>query len=541
MKLIYFLLPILIIATDNNLSTTLDDVNSLLTDIETDKEIILQSIEYDDDQPFQISLNRITEKVKDGKQKIEKYDLNLALINKKKVEIKSSKNKMTIKMVTDGGKFIQKFEDEKPKGSVNTLEILCLDIDAARDLKELLETAINLAQEEWEASINLPETIVELKLWMSEYIADVQNKDKTHQQTISNHAEYEDYLILNVGQTGKEDNIYTLSIGDLEEKSMKVSPSGEVVKLDLKTSKNKKYIVVDHPEKGRSFNNNMSLFFTDATQAIEFSKGMETAIQIANTIKENREESYETCSMCKEELSKAISSYEGKNWKTTMDANCTTELNFMKAGKEDVETYRFNWADMTAGSIKMDYNTSELKLTVNVSNKAKYVTKEVNGEIKGYQNKIELLFNNMESFRKAKAQVVDAIDNCELDLSSESINWTDELFSKNSPINEMNQTISMEDGDECSLIFTSSKTDSDKSYTYEYNLYDLDSKRVKMKISGSKLQLELVTRSNEKIITRTNQDGKLEYVNKIVMDFDNITNLRTAGMTMEELIDGCKE
>lgn len=542
MKLIYLILTLIVMPTDYNLTTTLDEVNALLSDIETDKELILQSIGYDDNQPFQVILTRITEKIKDGKQKVEKYDLNLALINKKSVEIESSKNKMSIKMVTDGGKFIQKMEDEKPKGPVNTIEILCLDIDAARSLKELLEKAINLAQEEWEASINLPETITELKSWMSGYITDVTDKDESHQQTISNHDEFEDYLVLNVRPSGKEENItYTFSLGDIDEKSMKVSPSGEVVKLDLKTTSNKKYIVVDHAEKGRSFDNNMSLFFSDATQAIEFTKGAEIAIGIANTIKDNRVESYESCTMCKEGLSQAISSYEDKNWKTQIDASCSPELTFTKVGKEEVETYRFNWADMTSGSLKMDYNTSELKLTVGVAEKAKYVTKLVNGEIKGYQNNIELLFNDLESFRKAKAQVNDAIDNCELDLSSASINWIDELFSSASPINEMNQTISMEDGDECSLIFTSSKEDSDKSFTYEYNLYDLDSKRVNMKISGSKLQLELTTQNNEKIITRTNQDGKLEYVNKIVMDFDNITNLRTAGITIEDLIKGCTE
>lgn len=541
MKFLTFLLPILLILTDNNLSTTLDEVNALLSDIETDKELILQSIEYDKNQPFQVSLNRITEKVKDGKQKIEKYDFNLALINKKKVEIKSSKNKMTIKMVTEGGKFIQKFEDEKPKGPVNTIEILCLDIDAARALKEHLESAINLAQEEWEASINLPETIGELKSWMSGYVADVPDKDKTHQQTFGNHPKYEDYLILNISQAGKENNIYTFSLGDLEDKSIKVSPIGEVVKLDLKTTSNKKYITVDHPEKGRSFDNSMSLFFTDATQAIEFSKGMEIAIKIANTIKDNREESYESCANCREELSKAVSAYEGKNWKTTMNTHCSSELTFMKVGKEDIETYRFNWADMNSRSIKMDYNSSELKLSVETADKDKFVTKMLNGEIKGYQSKVELLFNNIESFRKAEAQVHDAIDNCDLEIATESINWMDELFSAVTPINEVNQTISTEDGDECSVIFTSSKADSDKSNSYEFNLYDLDSKRVKLNISGSKLQLELVTKNNEKIITRSNQDGKLEYVNKVVIEFDNITNLRTAGITLEELIVGCKE
>jgi hypothetical protein len=542
MKLIYLFLSLIIISTDTNLTTTLDEVNALLSDIETDKELILQSIEYDEDKPFQVRLNRTTEKIKDGKQKVENYDLNLALINRKNVEIKSSKNKMSIKMVTDGGKFIQKIEDEEPKGPVNTLEILCQDIDAARSLKELLEKAIDLAREEWESSINLPGTITELKSWMSGYIADVSDGDKSHLQTMSNHPDFEDYLILNIRPAGHEDNMtYTFSLGDIEEKSMKVNPTGEVVKLDMKTTSNKKYIVADHAEKGRSFDNNLSLLFSDATKAIEFTKGVEMAIGIANTIKDNRVESYESCSMCKEGLSEAISTYGDEKWKTQMDASCSPELTYMKVEKDEVESYRFNWADMDSRSIKMDYNTSELKLTVGVADKAKYVTKLVNGEIKGYQNDIELLFNDLESFRKAKAQVSDAIDNCELDLSSASINWIDELFSSASPINEMNQTISMEDGDECSLIFTSSKEDSDKSFTYEYNLYDLDAKRVKMNISGSKLQLELVTKNNEKIITRTNQDGKLEYVNKMVMDFDNITNLRTAGMTLEDLIKGCIE
>ncbi len=184
---------------------------------------------------------------------------------------------------------------------------------------------------------------------------------------------------------------------------------------------------------------------------------------------------------------------------TLLDGDCRSLFTMTKGGKS--ENYAFRWSDLDVKRIKEDYGTNELKLTLETTGKRKFISKTVEEEIKGYQNKVDFYFNNLETFRKSSIQVMKIIESCELDLSPETVEWMDKLFSSQ-PINKMDQSISTED--DCSLIYTSSESEGDKSYTYEFNLYDLDSKRLSMKISKSKLQLDLNTNNKEKIITKMN-------------------------------------
>ncbi|NNF34785.1 MAG: hypothetical protein HKN68_11775 [Saprospiraceae bacterium] len=534
---ILLLTSLSIFEVDAQLSDLIAQANEQFSPIETDKEIINQEVVVDQEQPYNVELIRTTEKIKDGKQKVERYLFNIALLNENKVAIKSSKNKMLLKMETKGGKYIQRFEDEKSKGYTNVLEIQYVDIDDARSAKSTWEALIPVAKTDWTQAINLPKSLGDLKTWLRPYVGDVDMGKQVASQSLTESTIYDDYVNYEVSNLkGKEKReIYRFSLADIDNESLRVGPSGSTIKMDLKTEGNKK-LILKEDEDGTTFQNNLTIYFADAGSALEMSKGMEVVTAMAQLTADERIKSYETCEDCLGGFSEVINQYQGRKINTGLEGDCKSVLTLDKGGND--ESYEFRWADLDAKRVKQDFGTNEMKLTLETIGKRKFITKKAEGEIKGYQNKIEFYFNNLETFRKSGIQVKSIIESCDVDIMAESVTWMDELFSAGS-INKMDQSISNEE--ECSVIYTSGDAEGDKSYSYEFNLYDLDSKRINMKISKSKLQLEVNTNNKEKIITKTNQDGKLEYTNKVILDFDNLDNLRKAELSFVQLIGGCSE
>ena len=509
--------------------------NGQLDPIETDKEIISQEINSDEERPYNIEFVRAVEKVKDGKVKRETYVVNLALLNSKKVVIKSSKSQQLLKMETKGGKYIQRYEDGEPKGFTNVMEVQFKDIDGVREAQSIWEEIIERSISQWEEDISLPNTVADMKVWLQKYVVSVSMDKHDAFQSLSPHDQYEDYLTYEVSNLKNKDRqaLYTFSLADIEGNSLKASPSGSVMKLDIKSKGNKKYFIQED-QNGLSFSNNISLYFEDAASALECAKGIEAGIDLSKVIAEERNNQYEVCNDCLSEFMSAINEYNNNNISTELTADCISELNISKDDKS--EYYRFRWADINADRVQQQFGTKEMKLILETQDKSDYILKTADGEIKGYQDKLELYFNDLETFRKATKQVVKIIGNCELGLEPKSAEWIQELFSSN-VMNGIEQSLDL--ADDCSWEVSLSKEDGNKTDNYEFNIYDIDPNRMNLKVSKSKLQLELNTNRKEKIITKTNDEGKLEYTNKITLNFDSLDHLRIGAMTIHQLIGSC--
>ena len=538
MKVLLYLILIPFIL-DFSLSDSLDEITSSLEVIETDKELITQTLSYNEDAPFNIDLTRTTEKIKDGKQKVEMYSVNMALLNEKKVTIKTSKKEMLVIMESSRGKFIQVTEDNKPKGYTNKLEIQCIDIDAARDMKELLEIAIGEAQGEWEESINLPEELDALKSWLASHLSDVNMEKKTISQSLETDPNLADYILITTSDSKSDQSTsYYVPMAEIEANSLKASSSKEIITLDVKSKSNKKVFKESNSKKGDSFKNKMELTFEGASAALEFAKAIEKSITPAEEISTQRIESYAQCNDCMATLLQSVNAFQSEKMNAELIGECDARLTVTdNKGKE--EAFQFNWADMNHSSLKENFNSDNLSIKVNTLNKNKFITKYKEGEVSGYDDQLEFRFSELEEMRKSLLALSNVIENCDLTLANENIEWINDRWEESEPINKMNQTFVRSEEDDCSVTLTVSKDESDKTEHYEFNLNDINSESIKLKITGSKLQLEATTNKKEKVINKTDQDGKLEYTNKIVMVFGDINQLRVAEMTMKEEVEGC--
>ncbi len=517
---------------DFSLVVELQSINDLLTEIDNGKETITQELVYDENTPFDIQLVQKTTKQKDGKEKEEVYLFNLGLMAADNVELKTSKKELSVILKSKRGKFVNLITDGKDKGYGNEVKIYFDDIDVAREVKELLESAIPSAAEEWESSINLPEELAELQTWVSERISNVNYEKKTIIQDLSSHDEYEDYMILAANKNKKDDFTYFVGLGDLNPKSMKIKTGKEVV-LAIKTEKNRKTIL--QSGKGKTgFTNTVEFYFETPTEALELSKAIEKMSSHALEIRDTRIESYGFCDNCLEDVAAAINSYSGEK-SITSNATCNAEIEVTdKKGKKI--SYAFNWGDLDVRKMKESYGSGELTLKIETNQKQKFIIEHKEGELSGYNNKIEIPFSDLEFFRSFSPRIEQVIESCSPDITEQDMEYISETIEAAST-EKLSQVLAMES--DCKMLLSETINEGKKSMDYEINLYDLDKSKVELSISKNALKLNLRTKGKEKVIATTDHDGKSEFTEKFSLVFDNLQTARNAQITLENKINTC--
>ena len=94
--------------------------------------------------------------------------------------------------------------------------------------------------------------------------------------------------------------------------------------------------------------------------------------------------------------------------------------------------------------------------------------------------------------------------------------------------------------DDCSYEYKLENQEKGKEETYEFNLYDLNPKSIKLDISKNKINLNIVTKGKEKLITKYEEGGDLKYAKELDLKFDDLLSARIAQNTFIEIIEGCQ-
>jgi hypothetical protein len=117
------------------------------------------------------------------------------------------------------------------------------------------------------------------------------------------------------------------------------------------------------------------------------------------------------------------------------------------------------------------------------------------------------------------------------------------LVGKLKSIENPKQELVLQDGgDKCKCKFTSTMAESKKSIETisEWNLYDIDPKKIDIDISGKIVGVTAYTLNKEKFIkqTKDNKPGFSSEINLIVSD---IEDAQKALATFKSLVEGCKK
>jgi hypothetical protein len=522
--------------SSNDLQNVLLEIKDNLPVISDNKKIITQDLSFEEDEPYFIIFEQQNEKIKNGDIETETYLLNLALLDPELTEIKTSKKEMKLILKSGTGNFIAYLKDKEAKGYKDKMEILLEDIDLARSLKEKFILAITLAKEEWLKDVNIPEENKALKNWMVNQLKSINRENRTIGQQALSDTILKDYLYISISDDKKEEDIH-FSLADLDTSKLKIKNEGSLFSIELPILKGQKLISTNNQKDGLRFRNKFKLYFENASQAKAMAMVLEKGGNSFHLTQNNRIKNYVNCTNCLEQFSKIISSSKTGKSAYEISGDCSAVLIDKKEDKET--TYTFEWADIDAKTIQLSFESDLPGVTLTTQGKERFITASI-AEKFSYSNNIDIYYDDVESAREAFQILPKIIESCAFNVEIQDPQYIQDHFSSSNPFEDKYmQTLAVEKGEPCTLIFTSHDEKKEKMSEYTFNLYDINPASIKANISKNNLTLQLQTLQKQKVITIVNEKGESKFTDKVGMLFGSVNALRSAKETLIEMVNSC--
>lgn len=542
-KYIIYSLVILPILTQaqGNLKASLDKTKSYVKEIKLEKSTVNQQLDYDNANLYDIKI-AITTTDSKGKSTDETYELNMGLMGEvkrsasskeMKVELSSQKNLKVIRY-TKGGE-MQNYE--------NKVEILAENIDDARELEKSLKDAIAAAKTAWEASVKLPkDDLVALQSWLEQHIKDVSVEKQSVKQSLKKSGTYKDRAVLSSEENdGKKTTELQsdFSWGDFNENGAELKISGKEVTVIAK-SKND-YVRNQQGDVMKGYDDEVRFSANNPTEGTVLQMAIQKIIPLAKKELQNRtpkiatkEDGFKTLKDRLIDFKVNESSYLQKIAPTCLTAY---GLKSEVKGKTIDEDFKFNFGDLT--DFKLSVSKEVVKITSKVQDNKKYIQYTKDGTLQNYDNSVEFVVGDIEAARYLMEALPAITKGCKGNITAGDFNW---LAGKVKSIENPKQELALQDGDKCKWTLTSSASDSKKTVetVLEFNLYDIDPKKIEVDVSGKTVGIMGYTINKEKFIKQT-KDGKPSFTNEANLVINTIEDAQKGVVTFKTLVEGCKK
>ncbi len=534
------LLPILTQA-QGNLKASLDKVKSYVKEIKLEKSTVNQQFSYDNANPYDIKIAITTSDTK-GKSTEEIYEFNLGLVGEvkrsasskeMKVELSSQKNLKVIRY-TKGGE-MQNYE--------NKVEILAENVDDTRELEKNLKDAISAAKTAWEASVKLPkDDLMALQNWLEQNIKEVSADKLSVKQRLKKSGTYKDRAILTSEENdGKKTTELQsdFSWGDFNESGAELKISGKEVTVIAK-SKND-YVRTQQGSVMKGYDDEVKFAAANPTEGTILQMAIQKIIPLAKKELQNRVPKVAT----KEEGFKILKD-RLKDFKVNESAYiqkiepaCLTTYSLKSEvkGKIVEESFKFNFGDLT--DFKLSVSKEVIRIASKVQDSKKFIQVTKDGALQNYDNSVEFIVGDIEDARYLMEALPAIAKGCKENVTAGDFKW---LASKVKSIENPKQELVLQDGDKCKWKLTSSASDSKKTVEIilEFNLYDIDPKKIEVDISGKTVGIMGYTINKEKFIKQT-KDGKPGFSSEVNLVVNTIEDAQRGVVTFKTLAEACKK
>lgn len=535
------LLPFLSQA-QGSLKASLDKVKGYVKEIKLEKSSVNQQLSYADATPYDIKIAIINTDSK-GKSTEEIYEFNLGLMGEvkrsasskeMKVELASLKNQKVIRY-TKGGE-MQNYE--------NKIELLSENIDDARELEKNLKDAITAAKTAWEASIKLPkDDLAALQTWLEQNVKDVTAEKQSFKQSLKKSSTYKDRATLNSEENdGKKTSEMQsdFSWGDLNEGSAELKISGKEIYVSAKAKND--YIKNQQGTTMKGYDDEVKFYAQTPSDGSVLQMAIQKIIPAAKKELQARLPKVATKEDGFKILKDRIKDFKvnESNYTQKLTPSCLTSYSLKSEvkGKSVDETFKFNFGDLS--DYKLSVSKEVIKITSKVIDNKKFIQYTKDGALQNYDNSIDFIVGDLEDARYL-AEALPAISKgCKSNITAGDFNW---LVGKLKTIENPKQDLVLQDGsDRCKWKFTSTMAESKKSVETisEWNLYDIDPKKIDIDVSGKTVGVTAYTLNKEKFIKQT-KDSKPGFSSEINLIVNDVEDAQKALATFKSLVEGCKK
>lgn len=517
-----------------------------IPEVNDGKYIYDQQLIFEETNPYQVSFTRTTITEKNGNQSDENYTFNIGFLDKNTVRYKSNGKQMRLYVGSGHQSLIDLVEDDKDKGWEKEFFIICDDVDTARELQEQIEAIIPIAKEQWENDNAIPDMYDELFTFLSDQVQEIEQDETTISQSIRLHESMPDVALLDIEITDEKGNTskkaHQFSFGDLDTRKCQVDIEKTLVNVEAGTQDNRDFIRMIDEDDEKSFDKELTVYFDNPNRAFLFQSALVKLIPLGEEKLKERIPSIDNLKSAQEILAKHLGSVKIKDEEVTQDIIftgyvTTLETNNTKDGKI-LQT--FDFSDFNS-KLKGDFSNNYGSIQIKTSSSNKYVKVEENGSQENYDNDLTFYVADVETMRLLEAALPVIINQEPEKIEPKTFEWLASSIAE-ANTDEFSQQIELEEGN-CKVEYgyeeLSKKGSSTDTFTF--NLDDLNSKSVDIKVSGKQVAVETSTNKKEKIIQQYDNDGKLSYSNSFSFAAKDLFTAKQMVVTLEQLIEQCAE
>lgn len=327
------------------------------------------------------------------------YGFNLANLNASAVKLKNKGNNLIISVETKRGlKAIKVLENGEQKNYTNKFEIVCSDIENAREIQKVLQDIIPLAQKKFESS--LP-TISSVSSGFDKLNLLI-NKIEINNEKIIQNIKGDCVVQLKIFEETAKSQVekkYEFNFIDINKNTIELSVRGKKILVKVHTNAKNKFIKYVKNNELQSYVNNVEIVFNSIEDAVIGRRVLQTLTESCSKNKPSFTTSFNSL---KEEIGKVSDgklTYE-QNLEKLADGLIKFTSTKISDKKSDETIQEFKLTDMSPSSVKMKVSGKKVMVELATNYQEKIVKTYKNGEIKSYTNKVTVFCNSIENGRK---------------------------------------------------------------------------------------------------------------------------------------------
>ncbi|CAM1339737.1 hypothetical protein [Tenacibaculum aestuarii] len=538
---VMFLLSQVTFSQSSNFKNKLEELVSIIKDLETGKSTFKLAITSDEPGVAAFKVNEITKK---GKSSETLYEFNFADIDVNTVRYETKGDVLQVQLIVKQNQRMIKVTQDAEKVSYDKeLMMIAQDVENARAIVDKVKELIPISNKITENRLSLNSYNGRLN-WLVKNVFSVEGSKEKYEQSLEISNSYPGDLVLNtmeISSKSSKEKEYRFNLSNINPYGIQFKNKGSDFVLSVETKRKLKAIKVIE-DGDNDYTNTLEIVCQSVENARDLQKVLKDIIPLS-------EEKF-TAS-----LPKVTSLQEGINLLNQKVSTITTNkikieqklegaciLNFHQVKESDKKKenheYELNLIDVNSQDIEINVKGKEVVVEINTIAKNKFIKHLEDKELQNYTNKLAIIFNSFEEALVGEKVIKDLVKLCEAKKRVVSgsvdafITQIEEVSLGKTKYEQKVETLSSSD-----VKYTSMKVSDKKSEEsiYEFKLEDIDSKSVEMKVSGKEISVEFVTNYEEKII-KAYKNGEIKnYVNTVKIYCTSIENARKMTETLKEI------
>lgn len=383
-------------------------VQNNVTDVSSLDVTYNQKLYFNNDTPGSVTIDRTI--VKNKSNKSEKIQFNLSNINLNTVFFKSKNNEFVLNLETKRKlKTIKFFENEEQKNYGYKFEIICSDVENARDLQRVLKDLIPLTKLEFEEKLPKISSIAEGLEIINKKIATIPTKKNSIQQSFSKNS-ITTFSKKETNSKKQNDYSFYFNFIDINKNDIEINIKGTDILLALKTKLKNKFIKEIENNEPQNYVNKVEIYVSSIDDAYIIEKFFEDIIDLQEKIKKETF-NFSNLKAGVEVLGKNIKritidkyQYEQNIQLIEIEGINLLKFSSLKISEKDSKelVQEFNLNDINPKSLEIAVSGKKVMVNLATNYQEKIIKTYANGEIKNYTNKVTIFCTDIENARKIK-------------------------------------------------------------------------------------------------------------------------------------------